>query len=137
MRPAYWVALLLIPNAGCAVVADLDTSGYQPVDAGNAHDAACDAKACLDFECLGAGDCPSGWVCCLSANSATSASFACDLGPVCSAPLSVQLCRTDGECGGNEADAGDGGPTCIHQRCSLGGGTVEFEACGTVPGCSR
>jgi len=143
MRAACYAARLKIvmmmvfsvAGSGCEVVTNLGTSGYQMAEAGRAPDAACKTDACFDFECLGAGDCPNGWVCCLDVSSTTSAGFVCTMGPACSGPVPLQLCRTDVECPGSDAGAAEAGPSCVHQRCSLGGNTVELEACGAVPGC--
>jgi len=116
-------AMAVVEGLGCALFTDLGTGGYGPADAGNAQ-SACDGDgACFAFtlSCVGASDCPSGQICCLSLNSTSSVTFACANGPVCIA--GVQLCRADTECTG---------ATCVMQQCTFDAAAITIQACGSV-----
>jgi hypothetical protein len=127
MRVAWSAAALLVTLPGCAIVADLDSSGYRLADAGDARGVGCDADAmcsALSLGCVAAKDCAVGQICCLALTSSSSASVACEMGSTCSF---AQLCQTDVECPGAQ---------CISQQCSFGGPVFTFHACGNVLTCS-
>jgi hypothetical protein len=133
---------LTLPGAlssGCALFTDLDTRGYQEIDAGVGEgggpacvgDANCAAVS--SFGCTSAANCqsPSGQVCCLTPKSASLAAvdIACVPATSCGPQnLSVQLCASSTECGN--------GGTCVKQQCDLGSSVTTLSACELVPSCT-
>jgi hypothetical protein len=113
---------------GCFLVTG-GTDGYQRAtqDAGGGTD---DAGG-LVLGCVSAADCtgdggPQGsQICCLTP-SPSSFVAACQPAP-CGGSFSLQLCKTNAECG----DA-----SCTSQECTYSGSAVTLQACGSIPTCS-
>jgi hypothetical protein len=114
-----WVvaAWAMAGGAGCQLFMNLDVSGYDAAPTGDGAACGGDGAACVSIACIASSDCDGGQICCLgiAPTGPLSAIAACQAGPC--GPTSIQLCRTDAECG----SAGSCSP------CTVGG--VSLSVC--------
>ena len=106
-------------GAGCDT-----TSHYCCAKSATAQSCVADGTKCADnsLHCDEAADCASGQICCFVAKSISAGDTVCATS--CSGgAFSVQLCRTNGECGSGK---------CLVQTCS----GAQIQACDKIPGCT-